>query len=62
MDIVAVKPETRDRKGFFIHETAYKLMGVDQSGWALICLNDATCHYVDPDDLQLPDISGIALD
>lgn len=62
MDIVAVKPETRDRKGFFIHETTYKLMGVDRSGWAIICLNDATCHYVDPDDLQLPDVSGIALD
>ncbi|HAZ48956.1 MAG TPA: hypothetical protein DCZ55_32020 [Cyanobacteria bacterium UBA11371] len=59
---VSVKPETRDRKGFFIHETTYKLMGVDLSGWAIVCLNDATCHYVDPDDLQLPDVSGIALD
>ncbi|MFB2981475.1 hypothetical protein [Microseira sp. BLCC-F43] len=62
MDIVAVKPETRNHKGFFIHEAAYKLMGVDQSGWALICMDEATCHYVDPDDLQLPDVSGIALD
>jgi hypothetical protein len=59
---VAVKPETRDRKGFFIHEATYKLIGVDQSGWGIVCLNDATCHYVDPDDLQLPDVSGMALD
>ncbi len=54
-DGIEVKPETRNHKGFFIQEAAYKLMGIDASGWALICIDDATCHYVDPDDLQLPD-------
>jgi hypothetical protein len=51
---VKVKPETRNHKGFFVREAAsYKLMGIDRSGWALICIDDATCHYVDPDDLRL---------
>ncbi|MDJ1184925.1 hypothetical protein [Roseofilum casamattae] len=49
---VAVKPETRNHKGFFVQETEYKLMGIAESGWALICLDEAVCHYVDPDDLQ----------
>ncbi|MBW4488913.1 MAG: hypothetical protein KME12_14090 [Trichocoleus desertorum ATA4-8-CV12] len=51
---VAVKPETRNHKGFFVQETSYKLVGIDQSGWALICIDDAVCHYVDPDDLSMP--------
>lgn len=50
--IVEVKPETRNHKGFFVQQTSYKFMGLDQSGWALICVDDATCHYVDPDNLQ----------
>lgn len=49
---VEVKPETRNHKGFFVQDTVYKFMGVDQSGWALICIDDATCHYVDPDNIQ----------
>jgi hypothetical protein len=49
---VEIKPDTRNHKGFFIQETAYKLVDVDHSGWALICLNDAVCHYVDPDNLK----------
>jgi hypothetical protein len=49
---VNVKPQTRNHKGFFIQQAAYKLMKIDQSGWALICIDDAVCHYVDPDDLQ----------
>lgn len=49
---VQVKPETRNHRGFFIQEGDYKFMGIDQSGWALICLDEATCHYVDPDNLQ----------
>lgn len=49
---VSVKPETRNHKGFFIQEADYKLMRIDDSGWALICIDDAVCHYVDPDDLQ----------
>lgn len=49
---VNIKPETRNHKGFFIQEADYKLMRIDDNGWALICLDDAVCHYVDPDDLQ----------
>ncbi len=48
--------ETRNHKGNFVRETSYKLMGIDQSGWALICQDDTTCHYVDP--AQLREISG----
>lgn len=59
---VGVKPETRNHKGFFIQEASYKLMGIDQSGWALICIDDAVCHYVDPDNLQIPTESGGSLD
>ena len=49
---VKVKPETRNHKGFFVQETAYELVGIEQSGWALICIDEATCHYVDPDNLK----------
>lgn len=55
---VEIKPETRNHKGFFIQEAAYKLMGIDESGWALICIDDAVCHYVDPDNLQAPNETG----
>ncbi len=48
---VTIKPETRNHKGFFIQEGSYKLMNIDSSGWALICVDDAVCHYVDPDNL-----------
>ncbi len=54
LDYIEVKPETRNHKGFFIQEASYKLMDIDRAGWALICLNDAVCHYVDPDNLELP--------
>ncbi|MFN3361327.1 MAG: hypothetical protein ACK421_07885 [Pseudanabaenaceae cyanobacterium] len=50
---VKVKPETRNHKGFFVVEETYKLVSIDQNGWALICLDDHVCHYVDPDDLQV---------
>jgi hypothetical protein len=49
---VDVKPETRNHKGFFIEKGTYKFMGMDQSGWALICVDDVSCHYVDPDNLE----------
>ena len=52
MRTVEVKPETRNHKGFFVQEAAYNLVGLDESGWALICLDEAVCHYVDPDNLQ----------
>lgn len=47
-----VTPETRNHRGFFVPNTVYKLIGIDRSGWALICQDEATCHYVDPDRLQ----------
>ena len=49
---VNVKPETRNHKGFFVQDTDYELVGIEQSGWALICIDEATCHYVDPDNLK----------
>lgn len=49
---VTVKPETRNHKGFFIQQADYKLMNIEDSGWALICIDDAVCHYVDPDNLE----------
>ncbi|MEM7772977.1 MAG: hypothetical protein AAGA75_04185 [Cyanobacteria bacterium P01_E01_bin.6] len=52
---VEVKPDTRNHRGFFVQEASYKLMGIDESGWALICIDDASCHYVDPDNLELSD-------
>ncbi|MEL6221475.1 MAG: hypothetical protein AAFR31_02400 [Cyanobacteria bacterium J06627_8] len=52
---VEVKPDTRNHRGFFVQEASYKFMGIDESGWALICIDDATCHYVDPDNLELLD-------
>lgn len=53
---VEVKPDTRNHKGFFVQqEASYTLMGIDESGWALICVDDATCHYVDPDNLEILD-------
>jgi hypothetical protein len=51
---VNVKPATRNHKGFFVQPAAYKLMSIDKSGWALICVDDSVCHYVDPDNLQIP--------
>jgi hypothetical protein len=52
---VRVKPETRNHKGFFVLEETYRLVDINQNGWALICLDDHVCHYVDPDDLQKPE-------
>ncbi|GAB4458583.1 MAG: hypothetical protein OHK0037_02580 [Elainellaceae cyanobacterium] len=49
---IAVEFGTRNHKGCFVQETTYKLMGIDQSGWALICQDDMTCHYVDPEALR----------
>lgn len=51
-EYVEIKPETRNHKGCFIREAAYKLVDVDCYGWALICRDEAICHYVDPDNLQ----------
>jgi len=51
MDNVTVKPETRNHKGFFVQEASYKLMGIEDSGWALICVENS-CHYVDPVEVK----------
>jgi hypothetical protein len=51
---IEVKPDTRNHRGCFVQETAYKLVNIDRAGWAFICMNDAVCHYVDPDNLQQP--------
>ncbi len=51
-DNVYVKPETRNHKGFFVQQVPYHLKSIDESGWALICLDDVVCYYVDPDNLQ----------
>lgn len=45
---IEIEPDTRNHKGGFIRDTTYKLIGIEQSGWALICQDDTTCHYVDP--------------
>ena len=49
---VSIKPETRNHQGFFVRDGRYELMRVDESGWALICFDDVSCHYVDPDNLE----------
>ncbi|MGF1493362.1 MAG: hypothetical protein ACFBSC_13090 [Microcoleaceae cyanobacterium] len=54
---VYVKPETRNHKGFFVQPAPYHLKSIDESGWALICLDDVACYYVDPDNLQDTDPS-----
>jgi hypothetical protein len=43
-----IEPDTRNHKGAFVRETTYKLIGIEQSGWALICQDNVTCHYIDP--------------
>lgn len=48
---IEVKLGTRNHKGSFVRDTTYRLMGIDHAGWALICQDEATCHYVDPDCL-----------
>ena len=49
---VSIKPGTRNHKGFFVREGSYELMGIENSGWALICQDEVVCHYVDPDNLE----------
>ncbi|NDJ17828.1 hypothetical protein [Myxacorys almedinensis] len=51
---VGVRPGTRNHKGYFVqHASGYKLVEIADSGWAVICLSDAVCHYVDPENLQM---------
>ena len=51
---VGIKPETRNHKGFFVQDGDYNLVSIEASGWALICVDDAVCHYFDPDNLLMP--------
>ncbi|MBW4417954.1 MAG: hypothetical protein KME13_01850 [Myxacorys californica WJT36-NPBG1] len=51
---VGVRAGTRNHKGYFVqHASGYKLVEIAESGWAVICLSDAVCHYVDPANLQM---------
>ena len=56
---VAIKPETRNHKGSFVQDADYTFVELDKSGWALICIDDAVCHYVDPDNLLISDLEGV---
>ncbi|MEM9945581.1 MAG: hypothetical protein AAF810_05905 [Cyanobacteria bacterium P01_D01_bin.36] len=56
---VAIKPETRNHKGFFVQDADYTFVELDKSGWALICVDDAVCHYVDPDNLLAAEKAGM---
>ena len=53
-----VRADTRNHKGYFIENTLYQLIGVEQSGWAYICQDNSTCHYVDPANLRRIAILG----
>ena len=55
---VAIKPDTRNHKGFFVQDADYTFVEIDKSGWALICVDDAVCHYVDPDNLLMAGVDG----
>ena len=48
---IEVELGTRNHKGSFVRDTIYKLIEIEESGWALICQDNATCHFVDPDCL-----------
>ncbi|MGB3786955.1 MAG: hypothetical protein WA949_03025 [Phormidesmis sp.] len=56
---VAIKPETRNHKGCFVQDADYTFVELDKSGWALICIDDAVCHYVDPDNLLISELEGV---
>ncbi len=51
LQTVGIKPETRNHKGFFVQQADFTFVEIDKSGWALICVDDAVCHYVDPDNI-----------
>ncbi|MGB7085564.1 MAG: hypothetical protein WBD47_08420 [Phormidesmis sp.] len=54
---VAIKPDTRNHKGFFVQDADYTFVEIDKSGWALICVDDAVCHYVDPDNILAAEVA-----
>ncbi|MDX2271497.1 MAG: hypothetical protein NW237_06040 [Cyanobacteriota bacterium] len=53
LENVRVKSDTRSHQGFFIPQAEYTLVDQDQNGWALICVDNARCYYVDPDALLI---------
>lgn len=55
---VRIKPETRNHQGFFVQNDDYELVNIEDSGWALICVDDAVCHYVDPDNLLIQNLEA----
>lgn len=52
-DRVDMKPAARNHKGFFVQDTDYELVGVERSVWERICMDEAVCHYIDPDNLLI---------
>jgi len=56
-----VSPETRNHKGCFVRNTLYRLAEITPTGWAVICQDKATCHWVDPDNLSVVDENEIIL-
>ena len=53
VEYIGVKPGTRNHKGYFVQQASgYRLMEIHESGWAVICISDSVCHYVDPENLQ----------
>ena len=52
-DRVDMKPAARNHKGFFVQDTDYELVGVERSAWERICMDEAVCHYIDPDNLLI---------
>lgn len=49
---VELQPNTRDHKGCFVPNEVYQLVEITPSGWALICPDNAVCHYVDPESIH----------
>lgn len=49
---VEIQPNTRDHKGGFVPDEVYQLIEITPSGWALICPDNAVCHYVDPESVH----------
>ena len=53
VEYIGVKPGTRNHKGYFVQQASgYRLMEIQEAGWAVICISDSVCHYVDPENLQ----------
>ena len=45
---IEIQHNTRNHKGCFVPNEVYQLVEITPSGWALICPDNAVCHYVDP--------------